>query len=250
MRMDKKWVKIPLILIIAGLMLACNGNRKGTPDQAQNESVFNMIKVSEVIQGNTYTYISAKEDSKEKWIAIAKQNVNPGEVLYFFDALPMQNFHSKEIDKTFELIYFVSKISRTPGTTSTPASTNRGNPATHQGKVSPNVEEVNINKVEGELTIAEVFAQKEKFSSKEFEIRGVVVKVNNRVMGKNWVHIQDGTGVGGSFDLTITTQANVKVGDVVTFNGKLTLEKDFGAGYFYAVIMEDGTLKNKQVAEI
>jgi predicted acyltransferase (DUF342 family) len=93
-------------------------------------------------------------------------------------------------------------------------------------------------------------ANKADYSSKEFEIKGAVVKVNEQVMGKNWVHIQDGTGVGGNFDLTITTQADVEVGDVVTFKGKLTLEKDFGAGYFYEVIMEDGTLMQKEGTQI
>lgn len=123
-----------------------------------------------------------------------------------------------------------------------------GMPDAHKGKVAASDAEVEITKPEGELSIADVYSGKADYSTKEFEIRGVVVKVNDQVMGKNWVHIQDGTGTGGNFDLTITTQANVKVGDEVIFKGKLTLEKDFGAGYFYDVIMEDGTLVNKKVS--
>jgi hypothetical protein len=64
-------------------------------------------------------------------------------------------------------------------------------------------------------------------------------------MGKNWVHLQDGTSNNGAFDLTITTQALPKVNDEVTFKGTVTLEKDFGAGYYYDVIMEDAELVNK-----
>ncbi|WP_297097755.1 hypothetical protein [uncultured Draconibacterium sp.] len=244
-----KMTKILMILAVAGMFLSCVRNKNNTPAQAQSEGAFNMIKVSEVIQGGSYTYISATENGIAKWIAVAKQDVNPGEVLYYYDALPMENFHSKEIDKTFDVIYFVNKISKTPGAEQ-PAMGGGTMPPSHQGKVAANDAEVEISKADGELKIADVFANKADYSSKEFEIKGAVVKVNEQVMGKNWVHIQDGTGTDGKFDLTITTQANVKVGDVVTFKGKLTLEKDFGAGYFYDVIMEDGSLVEKEGTQI
>ena len=101
-------------------------------------------------------------------------------------------------------------------------------------------------KSENEITLAQVFANHKDYSSKEFEIKGVVVKVNKQVMGKNWIHIQDGTDDNGVFDLTITTQELAEVGDEVTFKGKLTLNKDFGAGYSYEVIMEDASLVKKE----
>ncbi len=243
-----RMTKILMILAVAGMFLACVRNKNGATTQTPSESAFNMIKVSEVIQGESYTYISATENGIAKWIAVAKQDVNPGEVLYYYDALPMKDFYSKEIDKTFDVIYFVNKISKTPGAKQ-PAMSG-GMPSSHQGKVAVSDAEVEMSKVDGELKIADIFANKADYSSKEFEIKGAVVKVNEQVMGKNWVHIQDGTGTDGNFDLTITTQANVKVGDVVTFKGKLTLNKDFGAGYFYEVIMEDGSLLEKQGAAI
>ena len=61
-------------------------------------------------------------------------------------------------------------------------------------------------------------------------------------MGKNWIHIQDGSGDSNNFDLTITTQDQAKVGDVVTFEGTIGTKKDFGYGYLYEVIMEDAKL--------
>ena len=71
------------------------------------------------------------------------------------------------------------------------------------------------------------------------KIKGQVTKFSPNIMGKNWVHIQDGTNDSGNYDLTVTTNDVVKVGDVVTFEGTIVLKKDFGAGYFYEVIMED-----------
>jgi hypothetical protein len=113
----------------------------------------------------------------------------------------------------------------------------------HSGKVNTEQSSsITLEKSGEELTIAKVYADKAGYSEKEAEIRGVVVKVNNEIMGQNWVHIQDGTSDNGNFDLTITTQAKVNVGDEVTFKGTIVLDKDFGAGYIYDVIMTDGTL--------
>ena len=62
-------------------------------------------------------------------------------------------------------------------------------------------------------------------------------------MKKNWVHIQDGTKDAGKFDLTVTTQDSVKVGDVVIFEGVAAFNKDVGAGYFYEILLEDAKVK-------
>ena len=70
-------------------------------------------------------------------------------------------------------------------------------------------------------------------------LRGKVVKFNPEIMGKNWLHVQDGTGEKGMNDLTITSAARAKVGDTVLVKGKLVLDRDFGFGYKYALIIED-----------
>ena len=121
----------------------------------------------------------------------------------------------------------------------------------HSGKVEPGQKSsIQLEKADNEITIAEVFSNRNDYSGKEIEIRGVVVKVNKQIMGKNWIHIQDGTNSNGKFDLTITTQDLAEVNDEVIFKGKITLEKDFGAGYFYDVILEDATLIKKEQANI
>ena len=92
---------------------------------------------------------------------------------------------------------------------------------------------------EGGITIGELFSNKDSYANKTVLIKGQVTKVNRAIMGKNWVHLQDGTSGSGNYDLTITTQDEVSPGDVVTFEGKIALNKDFGAGYAYDVLMED-----------
>ena len=98
---------------------------------------------------------------------------------------------------------------------------------------------------EGGITIAELFTKRDIYAGKTVKIRGEVVKYNSDIMKTNWVHIQDGTNDSGNFDLTITTSDVVKVGDVVIFEGAITLNKDFGAGYSYEVIMQNARLLTK-----
>ena len=92
-------------------------------------------------------------------------------------------------------------------------------------------------------TVGDVFAGQAGLGGKEVAVRGKVVKFSAQIMGKNWVHVQDGTGQAGSNDLTVTTADNAKVGDTVLVTGKITLKKDFGMGYKYDLIIEDGKVK-------
>jgi polyribonucleotide nucleotidyltransferase len=89
------------------------------------------------------------------------------------------------------------------------------------------------------LSIAQLYANRINYDGKKIKMKGQVTKINDGVMDRNWVHIQDGTSESGNFDLTVTTTDEVKVDDVVTFEGTIHLKKDFGYGYFYEVIMED-----------
>ncbi len=101
-----------------------------------------------------------------------------------------------------------------------------------------------ISHTEDEVSIAQIFADPASFENKTVKVRGTVVKVNEQIMGKNWIHIQDGTEHDGSFDLTITTGELVKKGSVTGFEGTIILNKDFGYGYVYDVIMENATVES------
>ena len=90
--------------------------------------------------------------------------------------------------------------------------------------------------------MAELFSAKKSFSGKSIIVKGKVVKVNDGIMNKNWVHIVDGTQFENKADLTITTIDSVNVGDIVTFKGVIILDKDFGQGYIYDILLEEGSL--------
>lgn len=158
----------------------------------------------------------------------------------------MNDFESKELERTFDLIYFVSYISDKPinddelmdqaEVEMNPHAPVMG--ATPQKPVLSR-QDVQIDRPEGSVSIADLYSKRDNFAGKTVMVKGQVTKVNTGIMGHNWIHIQDGTANGDNFDLTITTDDEPKVGDIVTYSGILNLNRDFGAGYTYELIMEE-----------
>ncbi|MHC4324820.1 MAG: nucleotide-binding protein [Planctomycetota bacterium] len=206
----------------------------------QGEAVVDIHKavVQEVIQANSYTYLKVKEAESEFWIAVTKRQIDAGATISFAGGLEMNNFESKELQRTFEKIYFVDRILG-----GEPSASAQSMSMPHGMKPELEKKEVSIEPAEGGITIGELFANRDSYADKTVLIKGQVTKVNRAIMDRNWVHLQDGTGDSGGYDLTITTGEEVNVGDVVTFEGKITLNKDFGSGYSYEVIMEQAKLQ-------
>lgn len=107
-------------------------------------------------------------------------------------------------------------------------------------KAAAEVDLAGIARAEGGKTVAEVFAEKDALAGQSVTFRGKVVKTNPDIMGKNWLHVRDGSGAEGTNDLTITTAGTMpNVGDTVLVTGTVNLNKDFGMGYTYDVLVED-----------
>jgi hypothetical protein len=238
-----------LFLVLTSLLFSsCVQNKKAEPLQNQTSSNEKSFEVEEVIQTSKYTYILANENNTERWVAATRIDAKKGEKYYYDSALEMNNFKSKELDRTFESVFFLNRVSKNPISAHSGMSGMPGMPGMSMHSDKAKVKEggdIEMEKTDNELTIADVFANKTDFANKTIEIRGKVVKVNKQIMGKNWIHLQDGTQHENSFDLTVTSQDLPAVGDEVTFKGTLVLEKDFGAGYFYDVIMENGEMTSK-----
>lgn len=234
-----------ILAILIGFTGCVKKNKVPTAQQSANPAMHE-VKVQEVIQTSNYTYLKVTDNGAENWIAVTRQEAAAGEVYYYDQALEMKNFKSKELDRTFETIYFVQGISEEP-ISAAPAQGMGGMggnmPEGHSGKAADAQKEgISVAPAEGSVSISQLYAARNDYSGKKIKMRGQVVKVNDEVMGKNWIHIQDGTKDGENFDLTITTLDKVTVGEVVTFEGTIALKKDFGYGYFYELIMEEATL--------
>lgn len=211
--------------------------RTRSPKKTQELNVSG--KVLDVLQTNNYTYCQMDVSGQVYWIAITKSDIQRGQTLQFEQGPEMRDFHSQELNRDFSLLYLVQHF-QVAGTAQG-AVTSLSNQEAPKPKIVKN--KVHITPAKGAITLAELYAHKEKYKGKKVRIKGKVTKYNPEILGKNWVHIQDGTDYQGQFDLTVTTQAKLSQGMVVTFEGTITLNKDLGSGYFYPVLMENATVQ-------
>lgn len=234
------------ILTVSAVVLIMFGNscnRGKSPAVAEDlPPGMHGVSVIEVIQTSNYTYLQVFENNEKFWIAVNSIEAKPGDVLYFTQAMEMHDFESKELNRTFPLIYFVQEVTDTPDLNPAPKTMGKPNIAKVTG--------IEIEPVENAITIATLYAEKDKYAGKTVKIRGQVVKFNAGIMDKNWVHLQDGTGDDANHDLTITTLDLFEVGNIVTFEGRIEINKDFGSGYSYDVIMEDAKASDVKVTPV
>lgn len=207
-------------------------------------STMHTVVVKEVLQTNQYTYLRATEAGQEIWLAVTKMDASVGDTYYFQGGLKMTAFASKELKRTFDEILFVDNLSKHPGATTAAAEVNTQNKQSVStgSSVQPEKKGVNVKHDKDDITIASLYENKAKYAGKSIKVKGQVTKFNSGIMKKNWIHLQDGTEYSGKFDFVVTTDQEVKVGDKVTVEGTITLDKDFGFGYYYEVLMEDAKL--------
>jgi len=220
--------------------------------------------VLQKLEAPPYSYLQVKTAQGEVWAAVPQTKLAKGATVRVYNPMLMQKFESKQLKRTFDEVYFGTLTpdgsdanvngagqaapvgaagAMPPGAAG--AMPPGGNP--HAGITMPTKSEpVKVGKVEkatgaDAYTIAEAWAKKDALAGKTVTIRGTVVKYNAQVMGKNWLHLQDGSGdaTKGTNDITVTTMDNVTKGSTITIHGTVKTNKDFGAGYAYAIIVED-----------
>ncbi len=199
-------------------------------------------KVVETMDAAGYTYVNVDTGSEQLWAAAPQFAVKVGDEVVVPEGMPMPNYHSKSLDRTFEVVYFVPSV-LVGGAAQLAADMPAGQPQMN-GSSKTVVEKTDVDlsgikPAEGGQTVADVFAKKAELTGKPVKVRGKVVKFSPAIMGKNWIHVQDGTGAAGSNDLTVTTSATANMGDTIVISGVLAIDKDFGYGYKYDVIVED-----------
>ncbi len=197
------------------------------------EGYHRAIVLEQTIGGN-YSYFRVKENKDEYWIATSYlEDIKVGDTLFYSSAMEMSNFYSKSLEKEFDKILFVEDASRTPFKTSE---------FIHPELSSSKDTTLKIEPLPNGLTIEKIYLEKEQLNGKTITVKGKVTKFNDDILGKNWIHLQDGTGDNKYFDLLVTSQAFVNVGNIIIVRGKLALDKDFGAGYKYEVLIEDAVI--------
>lgn len=224
-------------------MLACNAKQQKSAVQtpaaapAQSAAAASTRTVTgpvlETMNSGGYTYMKIGD----LWAAVPETTVTKGQTVSIDVQMVMDNFESKTLNRKFERLAFATIAGAAAPQKVQPVSMASAMPAALATAVT--------EKPAGAKSVAEVWQQKKELADKTVVVRGKVVKALGGIMGKNWIHVRDGSGARdkGTDDLTVTTDGMRKVGDVVTVTGTLRVDKDFGAGYKYPVIIEDAKLQ-------
>ncbi len=206
-------------------------------------------KVLERIDAAPYCYLRLQTVRGEVWAAVPEAKIEKGTEVTIANPMLMNNFESKTLNRTFSEVYFGTVAPAGGAAVAAPAMPGAG-AILQTGTPAPTPMEVGkVEKATGAdaQTVADVWAKKASLKEKTVSIRGKVVKYNAGVMGKNWLHLQDGSGdtAKGTHDITVTSMDSATKGDVVTIKGVVRLDKDFGAGYTYALIVEEAKVVKK-----
>ncbi|MFC1524673.1 DNA-binding protein [Thermodesulfobacteriota bacterium] len=256
--------------------VAPQGSSEVSPMQTQDPLAGTIIKgkILETLPAGGYSYLHLDMGGEKTWVAIPASNIAVGEEVSLKYSMTMMNFPSKSLDRTFEKLIFASGFadgtqppSSHPGGASPGwGSASGGNDTaagsfgdalkaegsfpssgdTGSNKAVVPFSELKVDKAAAQnaYTVGEVFSQGESLHEKKVSIKGKVVKVSPNIMGKNWIHLQDGSGdpSTNTHDLVVTSADIPNVGEVITIEGVVASNKDFGAGYQYKVIVEEAAV--------
>ena len=196
-------------------------------------------KVVETMNAGGYTYILIEKNGKQTWVAIPMAQVTVGQEITLQPGAEMQDFSSPSLKRTFKSIIFSGGLMPKPGSVA-------ASPGGAAKEASPSNEKISVEKAAGPdaYTVSEIHTKKAALNEKTAVVKAKVVKVSEGIMGKNFIHLKDGTGDAalGTNKLVVTSQDLPSVGDIVTMKGTIYSDKDFGSGYKYTVIMEKATV--------
>jgi hypothetical protein len=205
-------------------------------------------KVVETMDAGGYTYVRLEKNGKKTWVAVTQTKVVVGSKMTFQPGAEMSNFTSKSLGRTFDSIIFSGGPVAGAAPAGKPAATAPPQGVTgSKAQIASQDKTIKVEKAAGPnaYTVAEIYAKRSELDKKTVAVKGKVVKVSTGIMGKNWIHIQDGSGdqQQGTHNLVTTTQDMAAVGDIVTITGTFAKDKDFGAGYLYKAIVEDAKVQ-------
>jgi hypothetical protein len=199
--------------------------------------------VEDVVAAGKYIYLKLATSDGETWAAVPKASIKKGDTATVVNAAQMLEFKSKTLGRTFDKIWFGVLKGNAP------EASNAGGKAPVAGETpalggAAKSKAIAGGAPTGVIAIAEIYAQGAALGGKTVTVKGKVVKFNAQILGRNWLHIQDGSGDAGkgNHDITVTTDGTAAVGDVVTARGLVILNKDFGAGYKFQIMIEQASI--------
>lgn len=232
--------------------------------------------VVSVESASNYLILLLEEGDDQLWAAANPFAVEVGDEVEYLGGVPMSEFYVKSLDQTFKRILFLTNIrhklsdeekaaliaekaaaevaaekgaaeqaaSPPDQPSALPQDDYHKNMSVEQAQAAPSADE--MIGLMAELSIAELFAQREDLAGQVVKVRGKAMKVSKNILGRTWVTLSDGSGSAPNDMLRITSvQEDVEVGDMLAAAGTVKINVDLGAGYSYPVILEDATFSHK-----
>lgn len=199
----------------------------------EDKSKLHLVYVTEILPTSKYSYLNVTEGDDQFWVATRKKDVKVGETYSFTNGLLKTNFESKEYNRLFDKVYLVNTLVVV-------SSEDHSTHEEHANEEVIAISDTPLIERDGSMKISELLKDPKKYEGQTVQISGKCVKINLNIMKRNWIHIQDGTR--NDYDLIITSDTFVPEGDIITIRAVVVLNKDFGAGYRYEVILENGVL--------
>ena len=205
------------------------------------------VIANKVLPTSKYVYVNVTEGRKQFWIATGKVDVIVGNTYFYRDGLLKTDFESKDYKRIFDTIYLVSSIvPKDHGEHSGGLKADfmeeepikRTESVSKKETIPMHTEDIITHK--GSIKIAELVSNLSKYEGKTIQISGKVVKVNPNIMNRNWLHLQDGSK--NDYDLVATSNTFVPEGKSISIRAKVSIDRNFGAGYRYDLILEDGVI--------
>ena len=191
------------------------------------------VRVVKVTPGEKYQFAEVREGDKTYWIASTARNIRAGETYFYNEALIRTQFESAELQTVFDTLLLVTRLV----------------PEGLQGELKAPLHKVNTGEQDDQaqeadqaspvsLDLSELIQNPAPYENQWVEFSGTCVKVNPGIMGRNWVHLKALGEAGG--EVVLTTQEEIEVGQVVRMQAVVKRNRDFGSGYRYDLLLEEG----------
>lgn len=262
--------KILVIIAIVALFVACKNDPKVINSTTESENYgssgifsgessdesnlnqnstfsndLHTVVVNEVLPTKRYVYLNVNEGDENFWLATRTIDVKVGKTYYYKGGLLKTNYESKEYNRIFDKVYLISSLVAADHASQSSVEDIKdySEKALNTPTLVKEEIETHTNKIvehKGSIKIAELLKDPKKYEGKTIMLSGICNKINPGIMDRNWIHIKDGSK--DSYDLVITSSTFIPEGNAFTMQALVTLNKDFGAGYKYDLILENGIL--------
>jgi len=206
-------------------------------------------KIIETMDAGNYTYIHVQGAEKTVWAATEKFAARVGDNVIVPEGMLMKNFTSPTLEKTFSEIYFVDRVFPSNGESHDHGKEVHADVQMEDDDEDSSVDDAiqkktarnddTITPPAGGITVGELHSRRKELHGQIVTVRGKVTKVSENIMGKNWIHMKDGTGEGATSDLTITSTGTFRPGLVFTVKGRVDSDVSMGTNYRLPLILQD-----------